>query len=75
LYINIRIVRKNRNKIKNVPLAGLEMCRLEPCLALSGTTVVMLDVFGRVIGRYDDGGGGISCPVLVRKVCLTVNEH
>jgi hypothetical protein len=51
------------------------MCRLEPCLALSGTTVVMLDVFGRVIGRYDDDGGGISCPVLVRKVCLTVNEH
>jgi hypothetical protein len=61
---------------KNAPLAGLET-RLEPRLALSVTKVVVLDVFWHVVGRYDDGGGGVGCTVLVRdsEACLIINKH
>jgi hypothetical protein len=56
-----QVVEKNENRIEDVPLARLETRRLEPCLVLSGTTVVVLDVFGRVVGRYNDGGGDVGC--------------
>jgi hypothetical protein len=69
LQINISIVKKNERIKKcttgTASLAELdlplEMRRLESRLALSGATVVVLDVFGRVVGRYDDDGGGVSC--------------
>jgi hypothetical protein len=40
-----------------VVVPELKTRRLEPRLALSGATVVVLDVFG----RYNDGGGGGGC--------------
>lgn len=37
--------------------------RLEPCLASScaSAMVLVLDVFGHIVGRYDDSGGGVGC--------------
>jgi hypothetical protein len=53
----------------NVPLTGLETTCLEPRLVSSGAMLVVLDVSGRVVGRYNSGGG------VVREVCSNVNKH
>jgi hypothetical protein len=52
-------------------MAGLETTRLEPRLVSSGAMLVVLDVSGRVVGRYNNGGGG----GVVREVCSNVNKH